>query len=106
MPPCESVLLNKIKRTQSVTRMIKSCSNNSIYLPEAIDGYCLNENQEYMIEYFSGCPYPESFADLIDDNLKNNNDASSSDEDNCNISSSDEEYEEDIEFDDWKLFED
>lgn len=103
MPPCASVLLNKIKRTLNITRMIKSCNKNTIDLPKAIEGYCLNENNEYTIEYFAGYPYPENLTDLINDNIpNNNNDAANSDEDNCELSSSDEEYDEDFEDDEWK----
>lgn len=100
MPPCESVLLNKMKRTLNVTRMIKSSSKNTVDLPKAEEGYCLNEKNEYTIEYFTGYPYPDNFTGT---NLNNNSNASSSDEDNCDVSSSDEEYNEDFEDDDWNL---
>lgn len=103
MPPCESVLLNKIKRTQNVARMIKLSGHNVIDLPKAIDGYFKNEKNEYALEYFPGCPYPENVADLMTGNFSNNNySTSNSDEDFCDLSSSDEEYIEDFEDDDWK----
>lgn len=98
MPPCESVLLNKIRRTQSATRMIKSCGTNLVYLPKVNDGYCFNESNAFMIEYFPGCPYPENIANLIKDNSITN--SNNDDETNYDLSDSDDEYNEDIN-DDW-----
>lgn len=104
MPPCQKVLINKIKRTQSLTRMIKSSNENSMQLPEAYDGYRLNESKEFEIAYFSGYPYPQNFSDVMNETLCDE-DKNSTNNDNhefdCELSSSDEEYEENIEDDDW-----
>lgn len=101
MPPCESVLLNKINRTLKVTRMIKSCKENLIVLPEANDGYCLNESNVFSIEYFSGSPYPENIADLLKGNVNNNhNNNLDSDDESSDVCSSDDELDEDLEYDD------
>lgn len=70
MPPCQKVLMNKMKRMLSVTRMIKSAGKTSVHVPEAVDGYCTKENGNFSIEYYSGLPYPENICDLIND--KNN----------------------------------
>lgn len=104
MPPCQRVLMNKIKRTQSLTRMIKSSSNNLIQPPEAVDGYCLSENNMFAIEYFDGYPYPQSISDMMDENFddeENNTTNNDSNEFDCEMSSSDEEYEGNIENGDW-----
>lgn len=106
MPPCRTVLMNKIKRTNTVTRMIKSAGENSIEKPKAIDGYCLNENNEFAIEYFPGYPYPENIEAILSQNHcdNNNSDQNTDDEDDLdfNLSSSDEEFS-DGEADDWLL---
>lgn len=92
MPPCESVLLNKIKRTTKITRMILSSKENFIDLPSVNDGYCLDENNLFSIEYFSGSPYPENIAELIRENNNNNNE---SDDENSDVCSSDDDQEDD-----------
>lgn len=99
MPPCQKVLMNKIKRTQSVTRMIKSSKQNTIDVPEAVDGYYLDESNKFGIEYFSGYPYPQDISDLMSESTKH--DDYIEDEFDCHFSSSDEEYEETIESCDW-----
>lgn len=65
LPPCQKVLQNKINRTIAVTRMIKSCNNNQISLPEAADGYFLDANEKFVIKYFPGMPYPEDIEFVL-----------------------------------------
>lgn len=60
-------MINKMKRTLTLTRMIKSAEKASIDVPEAVDGYCMKENGNFSIEYYSGYPYPENICDLIND---------------------------------------
>lgn len=47
--------------------MTKSCNTNQINLPEATDGFCLDENKKFVIKYFSGLPYPEDIDILLDE---------------------------------------
>lgn len=104
MPPCQTVLLNKIKRTNNVTRMIKSAGKIFIEIPKAIDGFCLNDNNEFAIEYFSGYPYPENIESIMNQNHCDNNNSnrnSNCDDDlDFGLSSSDEDSNEDID-EDW-----
>lgn len=76
--------------------MIISCNKNFIDLPSANDGFCLDENNVFSIEYFSGSPYPENIAELICENNNNNNDLESDDE-NSDVCSSDDDLENDEE---------
>lgn len=94
MPPCKSTLLNKIKRTNKIARIIKQCSLNEIDLPNGNnDGWSLGENGTFCIEYYLGNPYPDHFACnemsdpenddyvQIDDNIEVNNSSDESDND-------------------------
>lgn len=69
--------------------MIKSCNENVIDRPDTTNGYCLDENQKFVIDYFPGTPYPEDIESLIDQD-KNEE---SNDEIQCDIDSSDDECE-------------
>lgn len=99
MPPCHKVLMNKIKRTRSVTRMIKTANENFIKVPAATDGYFLDENQKFAIEYFAGHPYPSDIIDFTNESLCDNNNSPANDdiienEFDCELSSSDDESDE------------
>lgn len=81
--------------------MIKSCSRNTVDLPQCVNGFRLNENNEYEIEYFTGYPYPENFTDAVNAKFESdNNNVSDSDSDDCYYSSSDDVYDANSE-DEW-----
>lgn len=64
MPPCKSVLLNKIYRTNYLAKMVKFAQENTI--DQAKDGWYINESNEMEIEYFSGDPFPDNmFIQMI-----------------------------------------
>lgn len=84
MPPCKSVLLKKIERTQYLSQMIKKSTDNYIVLAEK--GWLVDENQEMEIEYFSGNPFPDTIANI---RLDDSGDDSEKEEDIC-LSSDDE----------------
>lgn len=95
MPPCQKVLLNKIKRTNTVVRMIKSAHKNFIEVPKPVDGYCLDGSKKFEIEYFPGYAYPGDIAELMTDSQIDNNDTENNEnETESNLCSSDEEFEE------------
>lgn len=84
--------------------MIKSSNENLIHLPEAVDGYRLNESKKFEIEYFSGYPYPQYFSDMMNETLTDKNESFTNNDNHefdCELSSSDEEYEENIDDNDW-----
>lgn len=96
MPPCQKVLLNKIKRTNTIVRMIKSADKNFIEVPKPVDGYCLDGSKNFEIEYFPGHAYPGDIAELMKDSQIDNNNSTENDENEIelNLCSSDEEFEE------------
>lgn len=70
MPPCRSVLLKKIERTEYLSHMIKYACNKDIAEPRS--GWIVGNSGEFQIEYFTGNPFPEivtkiSFEDEQDD---------------------------------------
>lgn len=67
MPPCKSVLLNKIKRTNFLSQMIKNSFADKISSPSS--GWFINENNELEIEYFTGDPFPEVITSMESDNI-------------------------------------
>lgn len=90
MPPSKSTLINKIKRTNYLARLIKSCAINNIDLDDPqMHGWSVDE-KEYVIDFYSGPQYPEFFV-----NNQDSYEVKSDDEDNlindANIFSSDEE---------------
>lgn len=96
LPPCKSVLLNKIKRTHILANMIKSSSQNIINLVAVGNGWIMNTDNELEIEYFTGNTYPRCITDIAD------NDAAKNDEDEDEIyrSSDDEDDMFDDDYDD------
>lgn len=81
----------------SVTRMIKTANENFIKVPAATEGYFLDENQKFAIEYFPGHPYPSNILDFTNQLLCNNNNSPTNDDDTIenefgyDLSSSDDE---------------
>lgn len=83
----------------SVTRMIKSANENFIELPAATDGFFLVENQKFALEYFSGHPYPSNILDFTNEccdkiNSPTNDGDTSDNEFDYDLSSSDDESDE------------
>lgn len=84
--------------------MIKSSIKNVIDRPDSSDdGYCFDENRKFLIEYFPGIPYPVDIESLIDDDDDENCNSSEDVDDqlHCDLSSSDEEYDEDVDDVNW-----
>lgn len=81
----------------SVTRMIKSANKNFIEVPAAIDGYFLDKNRKFAIEYFPGHPYPSNILDFTNESLCDNSNSPTNDgetienEFDYELSSSDDE---------------
>lgn len=75
MPPCKPVLMNKILRTNAISRMFKQCASNNTYLPKVNEGWMFGDNGEFSIEYVRGDLYPPAMMSLAEEEL-----ASSSDE--------------------------
>lgn len=93
MPPCKTVLINKINRTNYLARMIKCSSQNIIDAPE--NGWFMNESGELEIEYFTGSPYPETITDIACAEI-------GEEEEETRVSSDDEgESDEDADDEDW-----
>lgn len=62
MPPPKTVLEKKIARTSYLTQIMKRCSENIIGTPK--NGWLINENNEFEIDYFDGSCYPTSITDI------------------------------------------
>lgn len=103
MPPCKSVLLNKIKRANSLSQMIKTSSEKTIDL--SWNGWFINENNELEIEYFTGNPFPEIIITMATDNIPENQEEEEDDTDQYFSSDDDEENIDmsDDNDDDWNL---
>lgn len=67
-------LLNKIKRTNYVSKMIKNSSQNNICFPDVTDHGWQNINGEYLIEFFSGPSYPENVVEFLKNDHENKTD--------------------------------
>lgn len=87
MPPCKRVLLNKIKRTNAITRMLKQSALNDTYLPKLSEGWALNSDGEFCTQYLEGELFP---SDILDLEISGED----SDMDECNCESDLEEEEE------------
>lgn len=72
MPPCKSVLLNKIKRTNFLANMVKSSSKTTMDLNALECGWIMNADNELEIEYFNGNPYPETITDMASGDVSDN----------------------------------
>ena len=84
LPPCQSVLLEKIKRANLVTHMWKNAILKASHTwPPEENGWLL-ENGHYTIKWFSG----QKFPDVITTHINQSLDMMPVDQDNC--SSSDE----------------
>lgn len=87
MPPCQRVLLNKIRRSNHLSHMVKSSSKNFIGLQDCTSGaWIINENNQMEIDYFSGAAYPDNIENIVIGNEDNENE----DESNCSSSSDDD----------------
>lgn len=94
MPPCRAVLLNKIKRTNDLSRMIKLAHNKNISTPK--NGYIINSKNEMEIDYFSGDSYPTSITNIAADISEQDTE----DDADLHITFSDGEYDYDEDFED------
>lgn len=86
MPPCRPVLINKVKRANYISQMIKTCHKNLIPLdfPD-LHGWVLSDNQ-FVIEYFNGLRFPDSIADEDKAReIEENEDSDMSDEEEYNL---------------------
>lgn len=64
MPPCKSVLQNKIKRSNYIAKLIKSAVINNIETDDPCrHGWTLDEHA-YVIDFYVGSMYPEELIDL------------------------------------------
>lgn len=61
--------------------MIKSANENFIEVPAVTDGYSLDENRKFAIEYFSGHPYPSNVLGFTNESLCDNNNSPTEDDD-------------------------
>ena len=87
MPPCQAVLLNKIRRTNFVVHLWKRAhlANPCILIPDE-HGWTL-EGSVYNMNWYNGEQLPQSVADILfltDDSVEED------DEDDIDYSSSDE----------------
>lgn len=92
MPPCKSVLVNKIARVDYLTRILKSPCESIIGAPDS--GWQTNDGK-LEIRYFSGSPYPESIADMTCSDDSDNDEEfqlSSGDEEESDHDSSDDDW--------------
>lgn len=62
MPPCRSVLHNKVKRANFIAHMVKTCCNNTIIFdtPDK-HGWVFNDNQ-FIVDYIDGLQFPENLV--------------------------------------------
>lgn len=86
MPPCKAVLLNKIRRTNAISRMFKQSALNDIQLPSVDEGWTLDEGGGFCIQYLDGELFP---SDILELDLEMTSDASDISE--FDYSDSDEE---------------
>lgn len=85
MPPCKAVLLSKIQRTHYLAQMVKSASQKYI-VRRTEEGWIINEENQMLIEYFHGEPYPPIIANMA------MNERDEDDESIVYDSSTDDEY--------------
>lgn len=90
MPPCESVLLNKIRRSIQVTQLIKQSQMNNLDVPSASDGWLINDDGKYGIEYFSGLPYPDQIT-ITEEQESSDSEDIEEEQLHCNFDSDDED---------------
>lgn len=87
MPPCKTVFLKKIARTNYLTQLIKCSSKNHISAPK--NGWVMNERNELELDYFVGDCYPTNIMDVAND--QNLSDIEEKEEEEPDLSSEDEE---------------
>lgn len=66
MPPSKKVLENKIKRTNYLSRLLKNASTNNLDLDNPEQHGWLIEQDEYVLDFFSGPQYPDFFTNNCD----------------------------------------
>lgn len=90
LPPCWSVLENKIKRANYLAKLIKNCTEHIYNFDDpGTQGWTINSKNQYEVEFFSGAQYPQ----LIENEAPNLIASVSADEDSDIQLSSDDESE-------------
>jgi hypothetical protein len=76
MPPCQRVVVNKIKRTNYLTRLIKNADRNFIEDIDPSDHGWIKLQNKIEIQFYDGNQFPENLAsravDEIDEQIRNN----------------------------------
>lgn len=93
MPPSQVVLRNKILRTNYLSRLVKQSTLNYVDLGDPAQHGWNIENEQFVIDFFSGPQYPRFFIDNCDaadeNEIENNMDEDNMDD--LNLFSSDDE---------------
>lgn len=83
LPPCLSVLVNKIERANYLARIIKTCNQNNLWFADPGNhGWIKNSNNQFEIDFYSGPQFPE----VIEKEVHNLNEASSDEESDISLS--------------------